>query len=115
MEEEEDRESLTNYHTSFPTMMKKAKECSRSKAVATSITTFEDSDSESSEVTRRDILMANALMLKRFDKMILRNTCLEKEKEDAKKEFGEYQEKLNHSEKTIGFINKGKAMLDEVL
>lgn len=47
--------------------------------------------------------------------MILQNKCLEKEKENIKKELGECQEKLSHAEKTIDSMNKGKAMLDEKL
>ena len=59
--------------------------------------------------------MVYEVMMKRFDKMILQNMCLEEEKESIKKKSKECQHKLSHAEKTINSINKGKAKLDEIL
>lgn len=113
-EDEEEAEDLTSQYISFPAIFSR-KSRGVANCVATSEATSDDGDSNCKEISNKDFLVGYEILLKKFDKMILYNKCLEKEKENVKKKLGECQEKLSYAKKTTESMNKDKAKLDEML
>ncbi|XP_039122028.1 uncharacterized protein LOC120258644 [Dioscorea cayenensis subsp. rotundata] len=106
---EDKAKDIINNRTTLPTVIKKAEVFRNFNAfaspVTTSIATPGESDCE--VVTENDLLHGYELMLNKIVKMFTQNKSLAKELKVC-------QEKLNDAEKTINYMKKGKAKIDEI-